>query len=235
MSMTEHILLESEVREVPDPRAARKVHARVRLRNRLRRRAVQLEIIDYYYLSVRSWRARMPLAAYVLDLRFVDATPRLSRHIAWRSMGAALLLITAAAAIAAWLGPFGPGSGPHDWLTPCLIVLGSGAFAALACAYRTHETVTVYSINGGAKLMEFTGDLGTLRALRAFMTKLAAHTRLATAARRRSKPEHLRDEMREHFRLKEIGLLSIDDYEAAKARILGQHSVRGPGYVKPRG
>jgi hypothetical protein len=25
------------------------------------------------------------------------------------------------------------------------------------------------------------------------------------------------------FRLKEIGLLSMDEYEAAKARILGQH------------
>jgi hypothetical protein len=29
--------------------------------------------------------------------------------------------------------------------------------------------------------------------------------------------------MREHFRLKEIGSLSMEEYEAAKARILGQH------------
>ena len=44
------------------------------------------------------------MAAYVLDLRFVDATPRLTRHIAWGSVAAALVLT--AAAIAAWLTPF---------------------------------------------------------------------------------------------------------------------------------
>ena len=211
MSASEHILLESDVREVPDALAARKVHASIRLRSRLRRRALQLEIIDYYYLSVRAWRSRVPQASYVLDLRFADATPRLSRHVAWRSMAAALFLLAAAAAIS-------------DRLVPCLIVMGSAALAALTCAFRTHETVTIYSANGGAKLMEFTAGLGTLRALRLFMTKLAAHTRLASAARRRSRSEHLRDEMREHFRLKEIGTLSVDEYEAAKVRILGQHA-----------
>ena len=44
------------------------------------------------------------------------------------------------------------------------------------------------------------------------------------AARRRSRAAHLRDEMREHFRLKEIGTLSVEEYEAAKVRILHQHA-----------
>jgi hypothetical protein len=223
MSTTEHILLESDVREVPDAGAARKVHAHIGLESRLRRRALQLEIIDYYYLSVRSWRAHTPVAVYVLDLRFVDAAPRLSRHIAWRWMAAALFLIALASAIAGWLGPFGSHPQPHNWLVPCLAAMGLGTLAALTCAYRTNETVTVCSATGRAKLMEFTGSLGTLRALRLFMAKLAAHTQLATAARRRSRSAHLRDEMREHFRLKELGLLSAEEYESAKARILGQH------------
>ena len=223
MSATEHILLESDDREVPDPGAARKVHARTGLKSRLRRRALQLEIIDYYYLSVRSWRSRAPVTAYVLDLRFVEAAPRLSRHIAWRWMAAALFLIALAAAIARWLGPFSPGTQSHDWLVPCLTAMGLGALAAVVCAYRTHETVTVYSAHGGVKLLEFTGGLGTEARLRLFLAKLAAHTRLARAARRRSRAAHLRDEMREHFRLREIGLLSMDEYDAAKARILGQH------------
>ena len=38
--------------------------------------------------------------------------------------------------------------------------------------------------------------------------------------------ERLRDEMREHFRLKEAGVLSQEQYEASKARILGQHAPR---------
>lgn len=82
MPTTEHVLLESDFRQVPDLRDARTVHARIEFRSRLRRRVLQLEIIDYYYLSVRS-HSRSILLEYVLDLRFVDA-PRRLRHIAWR-------------------------------------------------------------------------------------------------------------------------------------------------------
>jgi hypothetical protein len=73
-------------------------------------------------------------------------------------------------------------------------------------------------------LLDFTGGPGTFRALRPFVAKLTAHIRLASAARRRTKAEHLRDEMREHQRLRELGVLSVSDYEASKARILGQHA-----------
>ena len=54
MRIAEHILLESDLLEVPDVGAARKVHARIAFCSRLRRRFMQLEIIDYYYLAVRS-------------------------------------------------------------------------------------------------------------------------------------------------------------------------------------
>jgi hypothetical protein len=73
-------------------------------------------------------------------------------------------------------------------------------------------------------LLEFTGGLGTFRVARLFIAKLSAHIRLAAGARRRTKTEHLRDEMREHLRLKEIGVLSAEEYEQSKARILKQHS-----------
>jgi hypothetical protein len=38
MTATEHILLESELRQVPDLRDARKSHGRIELQSRLRRR-----------------------------------------------------------------------------------------------------------------------------------------------------------------------------------------------------
>src|ERR1700758_5278232 len=105
MPIAEHILLESDFRAVPDLRAARKVHSRVAFRSRLRRPFVQLDIIDYYYLSVRS-RSRSTSLEYVLDLRFVD-TPRVSRHVSWRWIAASLLLTTLACAIVQ-LGPSAP-------------------------------------------------------------------------------------------------------------------------------
>ena len=54
----EHILLESEQEHtVPDPRGPRRRNARVEVPDRMRRPVLRLEIIDYFYLSVRVQRA----------------------------------------------------------------------------------------------------------------------------------------------------------------------------------
>ena len=97
----------------------------------------------------------------------------------------------------------------------------------LVVAFRLIETVAFRSIHGRATLLEYVGGLGTLRAARPFMRKLAAHVQLAASARRLTKAEHLRDELRDHYRLMEAGVLSQALYDASKASILAQHaSVR---------
>jgi hypothetical protein len=222
MPKTEHILLESDVREVPDPRDARTVHARIEFRSRLRRRVLQLEIIDYYYLSVRS-HSRSVLREYVLDLRFVDA-PRWLRHISWRWIAFSLVLIILASGIASQIVASATPWWQHGWLRACVIAVVAWAFATFVGVYRTTETVCLFSTHGAARFLECTGGLGTFHDFRRFMAKLAAHIRLASGARRSTRAEHLRDEMREHLRLKESGVLSEAEYETAKTRILEQHS-----------
>jgi len=182
---------------------------------------MQLEIIDYYYLSVRS-RSRSRSLEYVLDLRFVD-TPRVSRHISWRWIAASLLLTSLVYGIVQ-LGPSAPPWWQRHWLTIYAAVAGAWVVATLVALYRTTETVRLFSTYGAARVLECTGGLGRLRGVRRFMAKVAAHVRLAAAARRGTKAGHLRDEMREHVRLKELGVLSEPEYESAKARILGKHS-----------
>jgi hypothetical protein len=220
MTATEHILLESDLREVPDLRDARKSHGRIELRSRLRRHVLQLEIIDYYYLSVRSRTGASGLD-FSLDLRFARA-PQLSRHIAWRWMTASLVLIALPALIvtaihtSSWWR--------QEWLPVSLTIAAAWGGATFVFLYRTTETLSLVSTCGAARLLEFTGGPGTFRALRPFVAKLTAHIRLASAARRHTKAEHLRDELREHQRLRELGVLSGSDYEVSKARILGQHA-----------
>jgi hypothetical protein len=124
MQAVEHVLLESpDAREVPALRTARKVHARRRIRGRLRRSTLDLALLDYCYLSVGSQRWRRPETKYVLDLRFVDPTPHLTRHIAWRWISASLL-IGVTGVLAAW----GIAKSPVHWwqheaLPACLLVL----------------------------------------------------------------------------------------------------------------
>ncbi len=224
MKKAETILLESEERVVPRRGGARKVHAHLIVRSRLRRCEVELDIIDYYFLSVRMRRAGVLVREYTLDLRFVDPALVTSRRFAWRSMAATLLLLVAlsarlwsvASSSVSWWQPEG--------LLACAALLGLAVCAGLVSVYRTTETLTLTSLHGRARVLECIGGLGTLAALRPFVAKLAAHTQLAAAARRSSPQEHLRDEMREHFRLKEAGALSDDEYEASKKRILAAHT-----------
>ena len=225
MPRNEYILLESdEQHAVPHPRASRKRHARVDVPDRIRRRVLGLEIIDDFYLIVRVQRSQSVMAEYVLDLRFVDPSVRMSRHIATRWLLATLLL--AALAVAIGLGV--PGSAAlGNWLVACLTASTLAVGAGFVCAYRTTETLAVFSIHGRARLLVYTGTLGLRRALRPFLAKLSSHVRMAIAARRPSKALHLRDEMREHARLHETGVLSKAEYEACKARILAEHAPSG--------
>jgi len=224
----EDILLESdEPHTVPHPGGPRKRHARIEARDRIRRRVLTLQIIDYFYLAVRVQRAqstRSVIAEYVLDLRFVDPSVRMSRHIASRWLVATLVL--AALALAIGLRVQGSAA-PGNWLVGCLIASTLAVGAGFVCAYRTTETLAVFSIHGRARLLEYTGTLGLGRTLRPFLVKLSAHVRIAIAARRRSKALHLRDEMREHARLHDTGVLSKPEYDAAKVRVLAAHAPGG--------
>jgi hypothetical protein len=227
----EHILLESEQEHtVPDPGSSRRRHALAEVPDRIRRRVLRLEIIDYFYLTVRVYRSRSVMSEYVLDLRFVDPAVRMSRHVATRWLLATLAL----AALAVVIGLRVPGSdAPANWLAACLVASTLAVGAGFVCAYRTTDTLGLFSVHGRTKLLEHTGTLGMARALRPFMIKLSAHLRIAGAARRRSKAQHLRDEMREHARLHEAGVISPVEYEAGKVRILAAHVPLGAPAPQP--
>src|SRR5437764_14517715 len=138
MPTTEHILLESDFRQVPDLRDARTVHARLEFRSRLRRRVLQLEIIDYYYLSVRS-HSRSIVLEYVLDLRFVDA-PRRLRHIAWRWISLWLLSIALASGIASHISWSATPGWQHESLPVCATAVAVWELAAILAVVTTTET-----------------------------------------------------------------------------------------------
>lgn len=224
MRATEHILLESDERKIPALRTARKVHARLRVQSKVRRRAIELALIDYCYLSVRTWRSRSPDSQYVLDLRFVDPALRLSAHVAWRLMTATAVLAALAVALAWRISASSTGWWQHEWLPVLGGLSGLAVCAALISMYRTTETLALFSVCGRARLLELTGGVGSFRAIRRFRRALAAHVQIAIARRRSSRGEHLRDEMREHLRLKEAGVLSEKEYATSKERILARHA-----------
>jgi hypothetical protein len=222
MDAAEHILLETDERVVPARETARRIHARVMLRD-ARRRSVELALIEYYYLSVRIMRAGSVVARYVIDLRFVDAMPRRERRVAWLwlAAGAALLALAVAGtrAVASAPAPWWR----HEWLPAVAVFSGLALFAMFAAFHLSRETLTLFSAHGRARLLAHVGGVGTFRALRQFMPRLVAHLEVAHRARRSSRAKQLRDEMREHFRLRNAGAISEAEYESAKRRILATH------------
>src|SRR5258708_30095105 len=103
MGQTEHILLESDDRDIPGLHPARRTHAHLRLRSALRRHTAELDLIDYYYLSVRIRRGLAPVIEYVLDLRFAAPSVLRYRHIPWKWMTAALAFAALSAACLGWI------------------------------------------------------------------------------------------------------------------------------------
>ena len=223
MHAAEHIVLESDVREIPHFRSQRRVHATLQCRSRLQRRRLNLSIIDYYYLAVSLVQSAAPPREYVLDLRFVDPDFALTRRIPSRCIWAALVLSAAAAASTMWFAAETTAPRRHLAALISAALFAGAVLAYLAVAARLVETVAVHSLHGRAAVLEYRGSAGTLRRARPFMRKLAAHVQLAAAARRATMAEHLRDELREHHRLKEAGVLAAETYDACKRRILARH------------
>ena len=224
MAGVEHILLESDERVVPTLETARRIHARLVLQGDPWRRSLELALIDYFYLSVRTARAQSVDSRYVVDLRFVDAVPRLERRVAWRwiAIGATCLALGIFGARDIAAGSMAP-LWRHEWLPVTAALFGVAACALFAAFHLTTETLTLFSAHGQATLVAHTGRVGTFRAFHRFLPRLQAHLRIALSARRRSRAEHLRDEMREHFRLRSAGVLTEVEYEVAKRRILVTH------------
>jgi hypothetical protein len=221
--VAERVVLESDDpgdEAVPDFNAARKVQSQVRLHSRVRGGRLALEVFNYRYLAVHLKMPWSSPVAFVADLRFLDGNIERRRRIPrrWWQATAGLVFV---AAIAMWL--FGRTEAPwwnNAWFTPLMLFCAGTLCVALMSAYLTTETVLLRTRNGRARVLEYTGGLGTFRALRTFETKLVAHIRHAVAASGRARTQQLRDEMREHQRLREQCVLTEQDYEESKTRIL---------------
>jgi hypothetical protein len=223
LQAAEHIVLESDEREIPQLGSRRREHASLHCRSRLQRRSLNLSIIDYYYLEVRVTQRAALSQEYVLDLRFVDPSFAMTRRIPRRCIRAALALTAATAASTMWFAAATAAPQRHLAALFSAALFAGAVLAYLAVAARLVETVALHSLHGRGVVLEYRGGGGTLRRARPFLRKLAAHVRLAAAARRATMAEHLRDELREHYRLKEAGVLPAEIYDACKRRILARH------------
>lgn len=221
----EHISLEGETEiAAPIRPPHRKTKSKYALHSAVRKCSTELALLDDHYLHVESTRARKAPLKYSIDLRYLNSQPVRIRRIAWLWFASALAVALAVVAVVWYATTMGP-------LGSSRAVMG-GAGIALICALaatwlgvrRTSESLNFTTVTGGAIVVSALGGLGSTKQGKAFFVAMIKDIAAAKAARPQPKQQWLRDEMREHHRLRELGVLSEADYEASKARILNAHA-----------
>lgn len=202
--------------------ARRKVRSTYALRSRLRGCETELSLLEDHWLAVRSVRPNGEPKKYEFDLRFANAKPVRVRSVSWFWLALALALAVLGAG-AIWL--LGPPS--RGWTSPVLLSAIASVLASVGAGFmflrRTTESLEFTSVHGEVTLVSVTGGIGSARGGKGFFIELIKSISAAKAARPQERQQQLRDAMREHHRLRELGVLSDKQYEASKTRILGAH------------
>jgi hypothetical protein len=220
----EHIILDGEpdISDEPVRQPHRVTLHRFTLPTRPDGCYTELSILEGHFLGVRSPGAHGEPCEYQFDLRFANPMPALVRRIpwAWLLVAAAFWAFGFGALEAAWSAG---GSVLSAGVTGGLFAASIGILALYVCLRRTTESLQLRSVHGAATLVNVTGGIGSTRRHKKSFAELTRHIVAAKRARPQEKPQFLRDEMREHYRLRHLGMLSEKAYEASKARILAAH------------
>jgi hypothetical protein len=221
----EHISLEStpDVIDTPLRHPHRRTVASRKFASALHGIETELSLLEDHYLAVRSQKSGADLRKYTLDLRFANPRPVIVRRIAWITLAISVVLLLGTVASFWWAG-----SAADGWLHPGVLLGCVGMVASAACVWRfllrTTESLQFMSVHGSATLVSVTGRIGSAKTGQDFFVEIIRSISAAKTARAQAKPQFLRDEMREHHRLRELRILTEQEYESCKARILASHT-----------
>ncbi|HTE40963.1 MAG TPA: hypothetical protein VK629_09030 [Steroidobacteraceae bacterium] len=219
----EHISLQSDALEAGARPVHRKALVKYQLRSRARGSQTRVVILEGQFVGVHVKRGRKFEQDYNVDLRFVDPRPIGIRKIVWPWMFVAIALTLIAVGAGVFITSFASPDA-QLWAVPAGIVLGTLTISSyLICLYFATESVVFISTHGRARVIVITGGLGTTRAARECALDVVKHINLARKQSKQTRQMYLRDEMREHSRLHEAGVLSEEQYTDAKKRILHAH------------
>ncbi len=218
-SQAEHICLEADSQESVSESVTEAVEYRLQLSRPTHGSVHNIAIYNSGRIDVDFSKRKAAPQSYRLHARNLDAHPEVSRHVAKRCLLTALVTGTVAATLLVlplWFGPFGP------WQLPAGILLATASlFALLLGVYRTGESVSFSSQHGRVPVLTIHGGIRCRKRCEALFQRLAQVT--AAVRSEVDIAQLLREEMREHHRLKLEGIIEDEDYEAAKLRILSAH------------
>jgi hypothetical protein len=220
-AVAEHIFIASD--ESSDPRAAHKVLERWHLSNPLRRMATEITVFEEGYAEITRHAGKKSGAPFRLDLRYLDPIPSMTRVTATRAWW------TAAGCMAAALAAFAVAYFTALGALAVSFGLAAAAAAAVAVAIalqRSHETIEYVTLHGRARVLALVANFGAIKPFRAFVPELSHAIEEAAENVSGDTSSFLRGEMREHYRLRADGVLSVGSCAESTARILAHFDVQ---------
>jgi hypothetical protein len=216
----EHILIEGDELETEvAPHPPRVPQQRFLIKNRSHALETELTLFDGGWVSVRQHRRSRPGEAQLIHLQHLDPKPEITRYVARRSMQLTI-----------GLGALGIGSGVLVYFSQLLTVTVPATIALLfasgvafaTCAYRTQKRVTFFTRHGRAPIIALLGTIGSFRDLRRIVPELSSAIEDAAETGPKEPAKRLRSEMREHYRLREAGIITEEMCGVCTQRILNQ-------------
>lgn len=216
----EHILLEGDVVESgyeASPARPKTVSQRFELNNRGRGVNTELTLYEEGFLEIATENRGKQSGEHIFDLRYVDPTPTLNQFIAVKMLYTGLGLLGAAllSGILAYFQVF----------SAVTISLGIGFLTAalitgILFVYRTKEEAVFCTLSGRGEVIKLLASPGCIRQLRNLVPEIVKAINHAHSLNTLKKEQRLREEMREHYRLKDQGVLTEDDCSTCTLRIL---------------
>lgn len=214
---SEHVVLGGDELVTSDRVRSTAVKQRLRLRNRATGTETVLRIYRDGHLSAIESRRGGTARERVVDLRFLEPSPRLSRSVA-RTAGRAALGSLAAGVISTLCA----------FLSIIPVVTGlaaglslAGAIAALfVYVRRSRERIEFRTLHGGAVVLTLIANIGSVRAYRKAVPRIVAAIREAHRLGPADRQTRLREEMREHYRLASAGIITDQVCAMATRKIL---------------
>lgn len=216
---TEHISLGEDFTVLASAEEPEKIAQRFAYQNRTCGKRAELILYEEGFLRVREWKRKKRVRDYLLSLRFMGTDTTVTRKLPKRVLY-----------IAAGSAGFGATSWLLAWLSTWDIFFISATVAGFAGTviasmlflFLAHEKMMFSTASGNAVALTLLGTADSFKRCRAMIPEIQRAIEEAQAKNIQNRSDYLRQEMREHYRLKEFGVIDPDICSEATLKILSE-------------
>lgn len=214
---SEHIYIGGDETESSDEPTV--VGKQITLANRVRGLNTELTFFDEGFVRVREHKRKKLTKDYMLELRFLNPEPEVTRRVVIHSFWAAIGM--SGAALVSWL--LAQFSALHSYVIPASMVFATGALVALLMfIYQSGEKLHFFTASGNVPVLTLLASLGCYSRYRSIVPEISKAIGAAISSNTLEEEPYLRAEMQDHYRLRNEGVITTKTCSTGTGRILAR-------------